>query len=143
MKKRFALPLLFSLFCTPVFADVIDPSEEICSGANEGDACGDPEQGVAEGTCQAAECSRLDYSNGTPPESVAYDCLICQSDASSSGLAPEGGSQMEATMTATDESSTDEAESCDTQSTSPSIFGVIVAGLGLLLSIRLYRTREE
>ena len=149
MKNLFVLPLLLSLICTPVFADVIDPSEDVCSGANEGDACGDPGQGVAEGTCQAAECSRLDYSNGTPPETVSYDCLICKSDASSSGPAPEAGSEMEETMNATagadsstDEGDTDEAESV-IQRTSPSIFDVVVAFLGLLLSIRLYRAREE
>ena len=151
MKKLLFFSLLFFTFLSPpVFADLIDPTEEACTNSNEGDSCGDRD-GIRDGTCQPAECCRLDYSNGTPPETVCNDCLKCQSSSSTSDSVSEGGMEVnEETMTDAsdadendDSMDSEEAESCDTQKTSPSFFGLFVAALGLLLSVRLYHTREE
>lgn len=51
------------------------PSYFSCSGKKVGDAC-DGEDGP--GKCVADRCSRLDYSQGTPPTSVESDCLKCR-----------------------------------------------------------------
>lgn len=29
------------------------------------------------GVCATSTCSRNDYSNGPPPKSVQYECLVC------------------------------------------------------------------
>lgn len=51
------------------------PSFFTCAGKSPGDACeGDSGAGV----CVASTCSRLDYSKGSPPETVSRDCLKCQ-----------------------------------------------------------------
>lgn len=57
-------------------ADIINPYEEICETKNAGDACN--LEGGGSGVCTAATCSRLDYSEGTPPKTVDYDCLRCE-----------------------------------------------------------------
>lgn len=59
-------------------ADIPPPELEACGGKAKGDACQGP--GGA-GTCQAGTCSRLDYSKGTPPSSVDYDCVKCMAGA--------------------------------------------------------------
>lgn len=66
-------------------ADVIDPAEAACSGKTAGTSCSADN---VSGTCQASECCKLDYSNGTPPSSKCGPCLVCKSggaDASSGG----------------------------------------------------------
>ena len=55
-------------------ADVPSPELEACGGKATGDACND---GNHNGTCQPGKCSRLDYSKGTPPGSVEFDCVKC------------------------------------------------------------------
>lgn len=55
-------------------ADIVSPEISACSGKATGDACEDA--GKA-GTCQPDKCSKLDYSRGTPPSSVEYDCAKC------------------------------------------------------------------
>ena len=57
-------------------ADIVAlPDPEGCSVKAKGDACKDHGQA---GTCQPDQCSQLDYSKGTPPSSVEYDCLTCK-----------------------------------------------------------------
>ncbi|MEZ4449460.1 MAG: MYXO-CTERM sorting domain-containing protein [Nannocystaceae bacterium] len=51
------------------------PENIVCGDKKVGDAC---EVDGAAGTCVADSCTRLDYSNGTPPETVSYECLRCQ-----------------------------------------------------------------
>jgi MYXO-CTERM domain-containing protein len=64
------------LLATPARADEAPPpSYFVCSDKKAGDAC-DGDDGP--GTCVAETCSRLDYSQGTPPKSVTYDCLKCR-----------------------------------------------------------------
>jgi MYXO-CTERM domain-containing protein len=66
-----------ALGAAPVHADLIDPGEEACGGKEEGDEC-DLEGGQGSGVCAKQTCSKLDYSEGTPPKSKDYDCLRCQ-----------------------------------------------------------------
>lgn len=51
------------------------PSFFVCAGKSPGDAC---EGDFGAGACVASTCSRLDYSKGSPPETVSRDCLKCQ-----------------------------------------------------------------
>ena len=74
---RRAFPLLATLaLAAPARADEAPPPSYFsCSGKKVGDAC-DGEDGP--GKCVADRCSRLDYSQGTPPTSVESDCLKCR-----------------------------------------------------------------
>jgi MYXO-CTERM domain-containing protein len=51
------------------------PSFFACTDKSPGDAC---EGDFGAGACVASTCSRLDYSKGSPPETVSQDCLKCQ-----------------------------------------------------------------
>lgn len=67
----FALP-------APARADEAPPPSFFsCQGKQAGDAC---EGDNGPGKCVADKCSRLDYSQGTPPRAVESDCLKCRSD---------------------------------------------------------------
>ncbi len=81
----FRIILCALLIATPAWADLIDPEEESCSGAEEGSAC-ELADGSS-GTCQPGQCCRLDYSTdaGTPSQ-VCSDCLRC-----AAAMAPAGG----------------------------------------------------
>lgn len=52
----------------------VPPEPNSCTGKAKGDACTEAGPG---GVCVADTCSRLDYSKGTPPSSVEYECLKC------------------------------------------------------------------
>lgn len=65
------------------------PAQEACAGKSEGEACGmmklvKPEGGgelqrtTVPGVCRADECCDLDYSKGSPPETVCHACLACK-----------------------------------------------------------------
>lgn len=77
------MPLLAALLllADPARADVPPPNTEDCSDKAAGDAC-ETDDG-AKGGCVKSTCSRLDYSQGTPPGSVEYECLICDPAAGS------------------------------------------------------------
>lgn len=61
---------------TTARADVLPPGGDPCANAVAGGTCsqasGDP------GTCVAGKCSKLDYSQGSPPRSIETDCLRCE-----------------------------------------------------------------
>ena len=67
-----ALPLL--LLAAPAFADAIPMDRAVCDGKAAGDRC---QVGEESGVCATSTCSRLDYSQGIPPRSVEYECLVC------------------------------------------------------------------
>ena len=69
------LALVLATWPTISRADIIPNSVASCRNSDEGDKC--RLDGGGRGTCQKATCSRLDYSDGPPPKSVAYDCLKC------------------------------------------------------------------
>lgn len=71
----FALVALLTL----AHADVPPADTEGCSGKAAGDAC--RTDAGEDGGCVTSTCSRLDYSNGTPPSSVQYECLLCDPSA--------------------------------------------------------------
>ena len=78
--------LLSVTVATSAFADVIDPAEAACQGVTEGGACKSPETG----TCEKAQCCKLDYSNKTDagaPTSVCSDCLKCKDGAAADASA--------------------------------------------------------
>lgn len=64
---------------TVAHADVPPADTEGCSGKAAGDAC--QTDAGEDGGCVTSTCSRLDYSNGTPPGSVEYECLLCDTAA--------------------------------------------------------------
>ncbi len=86
---RLPMVLLFASLALPwpARADAPPPLENIvCDGKKVGDIC---EAEGTRGTCIADTCSRLDYSQGTPPTSVHYDCLRCQPGAAAPAKATE------------------------------------------------------
>src|SRR6185503_11422828 len=56
-------------------ADVPPPDTQSCSNKQTGDAC-NTDDGRA-GKCTDATCTKLDYSDGSPPTSVSYACKKC------------------------------------------------------------------
>lgn len=72
-----ALTVFAAFVATPsaARADLIPPDVSGCSGKSAGDAC--KLSGGGDGQCGKSTCSKLDYSQGTPPKSVTYDCLKC------------------------------------------------------------------
>jgi MYXO-CTERM domain-containing protein len=66
-------------------ADVIPPEVAACEGLDAGNTCNG-------GVCQKSTCSRLDYSQGSPPVgTIAYDCVKCGSSPNGQG-GTSGGS---------------------------------------------------
>lgn len=81
MKKIQALVMVIGfLVCGIAWADVIPPDVAECQSKKEGDSCQTTDK--KSGTCTKDKCSRLDYSDGTPPSSVDYDCLKCKAGSS-------------------------------------------------------------
>ena len=83
--RHMSRAILWSLLALPLGlvpdaarADVIDPNAEACGSKNEGDAC---KVDGEDGSCVPSTCFRNDYSDGTPPKSVSYDCLMCKQGA--------------------------------------------------------------
>ncbi|MCH9687430.1 MAG: hypothetical protein K0V04_38705 [Deltaproteobacteria bacterium] len=81
--------LLFAcLMAVPAIANA-NPDVEACNGKAQGDACGimkmvKPADGgelqrkTIPGACRTDECCDLDYSKGSPPETVCSPCLACK-----------------------------------------------------------------
>ena len=80
-----------------------NPAVQACEGKREGEACGltklvKPTDGgelrrsTVPGTCRADECCDLDYSKGSPPETVCHACLACtEGPADLAAPAPSAG----------------------------------------------------
>jgi hypothetical protein len=92
------------LWALPASAEERDSDAEACRDKREGDVCqrtvvSKPDDGPAQerrepGVCQMGECCTLDYSKGSPPESVCAPCLTCQpgpGDPTAEGGGAEGG----------------------------------------------------
>lgn len=61
------------------------PSYYSCSGKAVGAVC---EADEGPGTCVASTCSRLDYSQGTPPRTIQSDCLKCRKGSAAPAAPP-------------------------------------------------------
>ncbi|MCY0990664.1 MYXO-CTERM sorting domain-containing protein [Nannocystis sp. ILAH1] len=88
LRSRLSLVVLAGLVLAPALASADvppPPSIASCQGATAGAAC-ELDAGGA-GQCAPWKCSRLDYSQGSPPSSVEYDCFRCA--AASEAKAPE------------------------------------------------------
>jgi hypothetical protein len=81
------LASLLALAPSVALADVLPPNAT-CGNKKAGDSC-ETEEGKT-GACKASECSRLDYSLGTPPGTEEYDCMLCVEGEATS--APTGSS---------------------------------------------------
>jgi hypothetical protein len=64
------------------------PDEAACEGKQSGDAC-TLINGTA-GTCGPGTCSRLDYSQGSPPKATEEPCTTCVPGAASHDPPPLG-----------------------------------------------------
>lgn len=74
---RYALPLVVATaWATPqiAHADLIPIEKSACGGKDVGQAC--DLSGTA-GVCAKSTCTKNDYSDGVPPKSVSYDCVVC------------------------------------------------------------------
>jgi len=69
-----------------VRADVAPPNSSQCATKSAGDAC-TTDDGKS-GTCVKSTCSKLDYSDGTPPFPRSYDCLLCNASTAPSDATP-------------------------------------------------------
>jgi hypothetical protein len=72
--KRFLLPAVL-LLSSAAWADIPPSDTYGCRNKVASAAC-ETDDGRP-GVCTTSKCSRLDYSQGTPPRSVQYDCLLC------------------------------------------------------------------
>lgn len=68
----------------PAHASIQSPPEEACAGKAVEDACTLPSG--ESGACKADKCNELDYSQGSPPQSIEVDCIVCVA-----GAAPPPG----------------------------------------------------
>jgi len=78
-----------------------NPEVEACRNKAKGDACsfkqidkrpdGPVREREVSGACDEGECCDLDYSKGSPPETVCRPCLACKQGAAST-TAPATGS---------------------------------------------------
>jgi MYXO-CTERM domain-containing protein len=88
-----AAPLLVCLLGLAALAlpsvAAANPAVEACAGKAEGQACGmmklvkpagggELQRTTVPGVCRADECCDLDYSKGSPPETVCHACLACK-----------------------------------------------------------------
>jgi hypothetical protein len=76
----------------PARADIPPPNSQGCDMKAAGDDCMKDDETA--GTCVTEKCTKLDYSDGSPPTSVEYDCVLCNGPAaatSSSSSASSGG----------------------------------------------------
>lgn len=73
--KNLLFLLTLSFFSLPMFADIILPDRAACQDKKADESC---KVDGKDGICMTTTCSRLDYSQGTPPRSVAYECLVCK-----------------------------------------------------------------
>jgi hypothetical protein len=74
----------------PAFADVPPPDTFGCNAKAAGDAC--QKDDMSAGTCVAETCTKLDYSDGSPPGTIDYPCLVCTSSASAGGSSSSNSS---------------------------------------------------
>jgi MYXO-CTERM domain-containing protein len=78
------------------FADVIPPEVLVCNALDAGAPCPSARTSpfvpdTTTGSCQSATCSRIDYSQGTPPVgSVQYPCLKCIATGGGGGVSATG-----------------------------------------------------
>lgn len=73
-----------------VWADVPPADTQGCLQKAKGDAC--QTDASKAGACQSQTCSKLDYSDGSPPGTITYACLVCVPGATASVDAGSGGS---------------------------------------------------
>lgn len=69
---------------SPALADVPPPDSSGCLMKAAGDPC--QKDNGSNGTCTTSTCTKLDYSDGSPPGTIEYECLLC------TGSGGEGGS---------------------------------------------------
>lgn len=99
MIQRIALTLGFLALSATASADVPPPDIDGCQGKKSGDVCKRDDGSSA--TCKAQTCSKLDYSQGTPPTSVTYDCVLCNGDAAPAATTATGKNCATASLGAT------------------------------------------
>ena len=86
------------LCATVARADVPPPNASGCASKTGGAACTDDAN--AAGACAKNTCSKLDYSDGSPPSSVSYECLLCVAGASPAVDAGTGATPVKTGCTA-------------------------------------------
>jgi MYXO-CTERM domain-containing protein len=90
-----------ALFATTALAGEKNPDVQACAGKKAGDACqrtvvtktegGPAEQKKLPGACAEDNCCELDYSKGSPPETVCAPCLACKEGPGTPSPSVDGG----------------------------------------------------
>lgn len=75
-----------------------NPDAQACAGKAEGQACalmkvvkppgGEMQRKTVPGACRSDQCCELDYSKGSPPQSVCSACLVCKEGPADASPAP-------------------------------------------------------
>jgi hypothetical protein len=141
----FALALASALLLpSAARADIPPMGLKACEGKAKGDACKD--EGDQAGTCQPDKCSKLDYSKGTPPSSVEWDCIRCKPAAAEPAVAPTPAAPA-ATPAATPAAPAAGAPAAPTPTPGPKAGGCSIAsdggGFGLLLLLAFGARRRR
>jgi hypothetical protein len=85
MKTLLSLGFLAStlFLASAASADVPPPNEAQCQTKKVGDSC-TTDDGKS-GACATSTCTRLDYSQGSPPGTEEYECKLCDESAPQTG----------------------------------------------------------
>jgi MYXO-CTERM domain-containing protein len=91
------------LFATTAQAGEKNPDVQACAGKKAGDACqrtvvtktegGPAEEKKLPGACAEDNCCELDYSKGSPPETVCAPCLACKEGPGTPSPSVDGGAE--------------------------------------------------
>lgn len=86
--RSILLACSLGLIATTALAGEKNPDVQACAGKKAGDACqrtvvtksegGPAEEKKLPGACAEDNCCELDYSKGSPPETVCAPCLACK-----------------------------------------------------------------
>ena len=104
--RRLALPAACCVFFLGTPAAAATPPQQACTGKSKGDTCSftrpvkEPDKPMGEetvaGACVQDECCELDYSKGSPPQSVCGPCLVCKEGAAAAVPVPSPDNPREA-----------------------------------------------
>jgi hypothetical protein len=138
---RALVPALLLVTLASARAGDKNPEVEACRGKAKGDACsfkqidkraeGPVREREVSGACDEGECCELDYSKGSPPETICRPCLACKQGAPVTAV-PATGSDKDPPRVSdgqSDPPETSPAKGCgrgSTRTTTPAL------GLGLL-----------
>jgi hypothetical protein len=120
-------------------ADVPPPNSTECTSLQPGDAC--MTDSSQPGICTSSTCSKLDYSDGSPPGTVTYACVLC--DPTDGGSGSSSGSGTGSGSSSSGSGSTPSGGGCSLVGTGALPGGSSWAWLGASLALLMLRRRAR